>query len=382
MAAAVVVPGLLLFGLQWYFLNRFESATSLVLKQASHDVALAFCQQIQRDFKSPTFNLLEQVPHDAVRELQWDRVSRALDSKKGAFKFIDRFFMWSRPKPGQLAPAEFNDTVVFYAMHDRTAADELSTSKPNAYHFFTDEVLSPRVLSKAAALATNRSNFAFARIATETGEYFVVFHFMYDVHDRSQWGGVLGFTVDMQDLRQHYFRDAISAAALQARRLPGFPVPTAMILDDAGHLVYASSGASPTEYDGEATFPLLFFDIDLVESLSPLRLKIQYWTVRTGYSGTTVATIIERQTNQQRTLWWFLMLITLAGAVLAVRAAAQQVRLVQLKSEFVSSVSHDLKTPLAKIQLFIETLSSGRVRSPEKTQEYYDVIRAQTERLG
>jgi signal transduction histidine kinase len=57
------------------------------------------------------------------------------------------------------------------------------------------------------------------------------------------------------------------------------------------------------------------------------------------------------------------------------------VRLAEMKANFVSSVSHDLKTPLALIQLFAETLELGRVKSSERAQEYYRVINAEARKL-
>ena len=62
-------------------------------------------------------------------------------------------------------------------------------------------------------------------------------------------------------------------------------------------------------------------------------------------------------------------------------AAAREVRVAELKSNFVASVSHDLKTPLALIQLFAETLELGRVRTPERAQEYYRIINGEAKKL-
>ena len=62
-------------------------------------------------------------------------------------------------------------------------------------------------------------------------------------------------------------------------------------------------------------------------------------------------------------------------------AAAREVRLAELKSNFVASVSHDLKTPLALIQLFAETLELGRVRSTNRAQEYYRIINGEAKKL-
>jgi signal transduction histidine kinase len=55
--------------------------------------------------------------------------------------------------------------------------------------------------------------------------------------------------------------------------------------------------------------------------------------------------------------------------------------LARLKSDFVSNVSHELRTPLSLIRLYAETLELGRLSSPEKYQEYYQIIRKESERL-
>jgi signal transduction histidine kinase len=47
----------------------------------------------------------------------------------------------------------------------------------------------------------------------------------------------------------------------------------------------------------------------------------------------------------------------------------------------VSSVSHDLKTPLALIQLFAETLELGRLKSTERANEYYRIINSEARKL-
>ncbi len=74
--------------------------------------------------------------------------------------------------------------------------------------------------------------------------------------------------------------------------------------------------------------------------------------------------------------------VLIFGAIFLYRSVRREVSLAQLKSDFVSNVSHELKTPLALIRMFSETLQMGRVKSPEKRQEYYNIMSQETERLS
>ena len=63
------------------------------------------------------------------------------------------------------------------------------------------------------------------------------------------------------------------------------------------------------------------------------------------------------------------------------RVVRREMALAEMKANFVANVSHELKTPLALIRMFGETLQSGRVNSEEKRQEYYSIITRESTRL-
>src|SRR5258707_11185029 len=69
------------------------------------------------------------------------------------------------------------------------------------------------------------------------------------------------------------------------------------------------------------------------------------------------------------------------GVFFVTRALARELRVAEMKSSFVSSVSHDLKTPLALIQLFAETLELGRLKHTDRAQEYYRIINSEARKL-
>jgi signal transduction histidine kinase len=87
----------------------------------------------------------------------------------------------------------------------------------------------------------------------------------------------------------------------------------------------------------------------------------------------------------RRGLYFFVFLliagILVFGLVLTTRSVAHELELARMKSDFVSTVSHEFKSPLTSIRQLAEMLQSGRVPSDERRQKYYDVLLEQSERL-
>lgn len=69
------------------------------------------------------------------------------------------------------------------------------------------------------------------------------------------------------------------------------------------------------------------------------------------------------------------------GSWLIVRDLNRQLILARQKTDFVSNVSHELKTPLTSIRMFSELLAEGRIAEPSKQQSYLNIITAEAARL-
>lgn len=74
--------------------------------------------------------------------------------------------------------------------------------------------------------------------------------------------------------------------------------------------------------------------------------------------------------------------LTLFGAYLLWRDVRRDLKLAEMRSQFVSSVSHELKTPLTSIRMFAETLRLQRSKDPKVQEEYLDTIIKESERLS
>ena len=64
------------------------------------------------------------------------------------------------------------------------------------------------------------------------------------------------------------------------------------------------------------------------------------------------------------------------------RIGLQQLALAEQRLNFVSSVSHELKTPLTSIRMYSEMLKTGTLLSKEHQLEYYEFIHSESERLS
>ena len=69
------------------------------------------------------------------------------------------------------------------------------------------------------------------------------------------------------------------------------------------------------------------------------------------------------------------------GGCLVVIDTRRQLDLVRKKTDFVSNVSHELKTPLTSIRMFAELLHEKRVTDPDKVAGYLKIITLESERL-
>jgi signal transduction histidine kinase len=70
-----------------------------------------------------------------------------------------------------------------------------------------------------------------------------------------------------------------------------------------------------------------------------------------------------------------------AGLFFTYRAVAREMEVSRMKAEFVSSVSHEFRTPLSAIEALLERLESGKVRDEEMLRRYYQASRREVQRL-
>ena len=114
----------------------------------------------------------------------------------------------------------------------------------------------------------------------------------------------------------------------------------------------------------------------------PLNEAFEGMVMAIKYPGTTIDAIGAKFLRYNYITLAALSLLMAGGVYMAYRNISREMNLARLKSDFVANVSHELRTPLALIRLYAETLELGRLTAKEKYQEYFRIIREESERLS
>jgi len=96
--------------------------------------------------------------------------------------------------------------------------------------------------------------------------------------------------------------------------------------------------------------------------------------------------VFEAFLTSWRSIYFYMFIliagIFLFGLIFTIRSVAHELELARLKSDFVSTISHEFKSPLTSIRQLSEMLKTNRVPSKERRFKYYDILVEQSERLS
>lgn len=134
---------------------------------------------------------------------------------------------------------------------------------------------------------------------------------------------------------------------------------------------------------GEVVYgPAFMADTEVLTVSDPFVDTVDRWFVRVSEHDNSYLKELERKRLIDSLLIGGAVTVVLAGIVFLALAIRRERHANELKSEFISNVSHELKTPLSIISMFGEMLANGRTKGPEQSTEYAEIIWRESVRLG
>jgi len=183
---------------------------------------------------------------------------------------------------------------------------------------------------------------------------------------KSRVVGVAGMFLDEDVFINDYLAPAIKETLPKS-----FPddyqevVVTVTDLKHDNNLIFANQPFEGQKYDVGWPIPFIFTDWHL--GIRMRDMTEEQWSRRNFITNLSFSVLTA--------------LVLIGGIVMALLAASRAMKLSQMKADFVSNVSHELRTPLASIRVFGEFLKLGRVKEPDKIQEYGEYIETESRRL-
>jgi signal transduction histidine kinase len=359
----------------WFGLRatrEWERSTIRAAETRGNEVVTLLGVALERDMKGGQVSVLlkmseQDVDPVAPYELA-DRFARGF----ARFPYLESFFVWT----AQGGPD--GSTYVFNRA-DRAPAWDWGGRAEDPYPVVFRRNPAPFLptVTRARSYSARRSHVAMFETAVDGVGYQTLAHLMYDGSDTdARLSSIVGYTVSLPWVRAHYFGDFIS----QIQGVIGDPTLGIDVVDSEGHVVAAVGPAIGGAPAHTRTFPFVFADRALLSEPSPHQPNVD-WTARVGVASEASRVAANRGAARTLALLGLGAFGSIIGLGFAVQAARSAAKLAGVQSEFVSAVSHEMKTPLSLIKLASNTLANGRYDTPAAVGEYGRMMSAEAEQL-
>jgi len=230
-------------------------------------------------------------------------------------------------------------------------------------------------IAQDAALGRRYSAFE----TTIGGErYQVVARLLYRDALRERLEGVFGFTVSLPWVRAHYFPEITK----QVARIGDSSAAIPLAVSDAGGTQVAGDPAAMLHAPiARRSFPLAFFD-PLTMPLDLPDLPRESWVASAAAGGDRALADAVEGGNRTLAVAGVATVVFVLGLALTARASRTRAQLAELRSTFVSTVTHELKTPIAAIRAAGDTMARGRITGADAWRDYSQLVAQEARRLG
>ncbi|HYL97792.1 MAG TPA: HAMP domain-containing sensor histidine kinase [Blastocatellia bacterium] len=359
---AVLAPAVLFSMVQYRSLADIESKTSAALQDSLRQTLQRVSSRTTEKLEALAVQSLGAMDSPKVERKTLDEIETHLRQTKQSHPEISLAFVVVHPCPCQ---KEQFAVFAYDGKVDRVAPGQFKTSAEARIAmdtFNNASLLGPSAQTTHGALFEHSSCALFP--GSGDADQLLVFLPLFASDGETQIA-FAGIALRSNFIREQLLPQVIREVQMDRRATPIESVPVISVFDENHREVYASrSGRNPNEVS------LAF---------SPV---FHQWQLDIGYPGITIAAIARHQFLQNVLFTLLAFALLIVGLALMLRATRREFKLVEAKGTFVSNVSHELKTPLALIRLFAETLEMGRINSDEEVRGYGRIINRESSRLS
>jgi signal transduction histidine kinase len=361
--------------LTWYgyrAIAGWERSSAQLAERRASEIADLLLTTLSRDVRGAQSSVLASPYFDSVTLDAPYGVARLVATAFARYPYPESFFAWRG--------AGDASRVLWFNRAERrppwVPGDVADTRFPVA--------IDRAPVATAALLVRIRQDAALGRrfsiFETRLGghPYQVVVRLLYRDTYSEELDGAFGFTVNLDWVRLHYLPELTRQVARIGQSTGvGFALA---VVDGRGNLIAGESSELSRHATTRRSFPLMFFDPWIVMLDQPKDLSPEVWTVlvRTDNDPRLVAALGANRTLIIAAVAAGTLVV---GLVLTARAARASATLAEIRSDFVATVTHELKTPIATIRAAGDTLMRGRISGKEESREYGQLVVQEAKRL-
>ena len=295
-------------------------------------------------------------------------VSRLVATAFARYPYPESFFAWHESmEPGSLR---------FFSRVDRPPAWRAVPPTADLFPVMvsSDPEAARQLMDRIAEDLRQEHRYSIFETVLGGVPYQIVVRLRYADPYRLRLSSAFGFMVNLDWARKHYFR----GLAVEVERVRGDSIALRTVVHAATDPPDRQSGSGVAV--GQRPFSLMFFDPLSLAPGVPVDLSREVWVAEaTVVDGTPRAASFGAR--QAIVVTWVAGAMFALGLALTVHVVRENAALVKRRADFVSSVTHELKTPVAAIRAAGETLMSGRLTTPAESRDYARLVIEQAKRL-
>ncbi len=342
---------------QYRWLEEVRSRSRMIESQQNRVAAQRAVALLRDHITRVRLQTLPAVVHKDILDLNLDSLAERFDEALERFSYVEHFFVWA-------SPAAPEDTLFYF---------------PEERRFRKDSDLILRFPSDVWALTEETRRWVEFNVSGRP-PYQVVFHRILQ-DDGSRQNGLVGFTVNLDALARNYFplfhAESVVPLLRQIRGREDIPVE---VVDESGKHMF-STRASPGGALADSSVELLL-SFGVPSEGSERGVDAPVWRLSVGDNDNGIEEILKQGALGNLAIVGAGILVLALGTVLIARTSTREAKLSDLKSRFISGISHELKTPLSMLRLYSEMLELGRVPDEMERKVFYRTLRQQAEAMG